>query len=168
VPSFVGAGDRFSSVFTVFFGEGVRIAVSPLDKARAVQVLLQKEDSANVPGVNFLMHFVVSLRSGKWVWAVDPSRHISQYAHNAWRIRTGVLSGDAVDVTQNTEGYLVVGTRSAWYASMVFDFVPWTPSGGKAFYRPLVALLFGRKRWELMEARRGLGHGTSKKHLTND
>src|SRR5713226_3116418 len=34
------------------------------------------------------------------LWAVDPSRHISQYAHTAWRIQDGVFSGRPTVISQ--------------------------------------------------------------------
>jgi ligand-binding sensor domain-containing protein len=40
------------------------------------------------------------------VWAVDPSRHVSQYAHTAWRIQDGVLGGTPFAIAQTTDGYL--------------------------------------------------------------
>jgi len=44
------------------------------------------------------------------LWAVDPSRHISQYGHTAWRIQDGVFSGTPHAITQTTDGYLWIGS----------------------------------------------------------
>ena len=44
-------------------------------------------------------------------WAVDPARHISQYAHSAWRTQDAVFNGSPVVITQTTDGYLWIGTN---------------------------------------------------------
>ena len=44
------------------------------------------------------------------VWALDPNRQISQYAHAAWRIQDGLFSSGPRTVVQTNDGYLWVGT----------------------------------------------------------
>ena len=62
------------------------------------------------------------------VWAVDPTRHISQYAHTAWRVQDGVFGGAPWAITQTTDGYLWIGTRTGLLRFDGVRFVPWTPS----------------------------------------
>ena len=40
----------------------------------------------------FILAFVI-LSFAKLSYGLDPSRHISQYAHTAWRIKDGIFSG---------------------------------------------------------------------------
>jgi ligand-binding sensor domain-containing protein len=56
--------------------------------------------------------------------AVDPSRYISQYAHNAWTIQDGYLAGAARSIGQTTDGYLWIGTGGDCCASMAFVSFP--------------------------------------------
>jgi signal transduction histidine kinase/ligand-binding sensor domain-containing protein len=46
------------------------------------------------------------------VWALDPNRQISQYAHNAWTIRDGYLSATPYSIAQTADGYLWIGTSA--------------------------------------------------------
>ncbi|HXC00022.1 MAG TPA: hypothetical protein VNU74_06440, partial [Terriglobales bacterium] len=52
----------------------------------------------------FLLLCVTSL------WAVDPNRQITQYAHTAWRVQDGIEVGTTV--TQTLDGYLWFGTSN--------------------------------------------------------
>ena len=56
------------------------------------------------------------------VWAVDPHRHITQYAHTAWRVQDGIEVGTTV--TQTLDGYLWFGTSNGL---MRFDGVRFVP-----------------------------------------
>jgi ligand-binding sensor domain-containing protein len=58
-------------------------------------------------------------------WAVDPSVHITQYAHTAWRIQDGLFAGYPTTITQTTDGYLWVGTASGRFRFDGVRFVPW-------------------------------------------
>jgi signal transduction histidine kinase/ligand-binding sensor domain-containing protein len=60
-------------------------------------------------------------------WALDPTRHISQYAHTAWRLQDGFLSGTPSALTQTSDGYLWIGTQGALFRFDGVRFVPWTP-----------------------------------------
>ena len=44
--------------------------------------------------------------------ALDPTRHISQYGHTAWRLQDGTLGGVPNAITQTADGYLWIGTQS--------------------------------------------------------
>ena len=52
---------------------------------------------------------------------VDPSRHITQYAHTAWRVQEGIFGGTPNAITQTPDGYLWIGTLDGSSALTVFD-----------------------------------------------
>lgn len=66
--------------------------------------------------------------------AVDPSRHISQYAHTACRIQDGFFTGAPNAITQTADGYLWVGTESGLVHFDGVRFVPWTPPEGTVLF----------------------------------
>jgi signal transduction histidine kinase/ligand-binding sensor domain-containing protein len=63
-------------------------------------------------------------------WAVDPSRHISQYAHTAWRVQDGIFTGAPSAITQTADGYLWVGTENGILRFDGVRFTPWSTSHG--------------------------------------
>jgi signal transduction histidine kinase/ligand-binding sensor domain-containing protein len=65
------------------------------------------------------------------VWAVDPTRHISQYAHNAWTIQDGYFNGVVHTIAQTSDGYLWLGTETGLFRFDGVRFVPWDPPGEK-------------------------------------
>jgi len=102
--------------------------VSPLEKRRADSA--PKAERSNIPRWHFLclLLFLFAVNSA---WAVDPIRHISQYAHTAWRIQDGVFSGAASAVTQTTDRYLWIGTEAGLVRFDGVRFVSWTPPDGQ-------------------------------------
>jgi signal transduction histidine kinase/ligand-binding sensor domain-containing protein len=62
---------------------------------------------------------------------LDPSRHISQYAHTSWRIQDGVFSGTPNAIAQTTDGYLWIGTQNGLLRFDGVRFVPWEPPAGQ-------------------------------------
>jgi signal transduction histidine kinase/ligand-binding sensor domain-containing protein len=101
------------------------------------------------------------------VWAVDPARHISQYAHTAWRIQDGVFSGAPNVISQTTDGYLWIGTQAGLVRFDGVRFVPWTPPDGNHLPSSNVISLLGARDgslWIGMEG--GLSHWDNG-HLTN-
>jgi signal transduction histidine kinase/ligand-binding sensor domain-containing protein len=74
----------------------------------------------------FLILITVNL-----TWAVDPTRHVSQYAHTAWRIQDGVFSESPDVVAQTTDGYLWIGTKSGLVRFDGVRFAPWIPPEGQ-------------------------------------
>jgi ligand-binding sensor domain-containing protein len=93
------------------------------------------------------------------LWAVDPSRHISQYGHTAWRIQDGVFNGSPFAVTQTTDGYLWIGTRAGLLCFDGVRFVPWTSPDGKYLPSSDIGSLLGARDgslWIGMEG--GLSH----------
>ena len=60
-------------------------------------------------------------------YGLDPSKRLTQYRHNAWRIQDGFFPGGPTWVSQTADGYLWVGT---WNDAFRFDgvrFVAWSP-----------------------------------------
>jgi signal transduction histidine kinase/ligand-binding sensor domain-containing protein len=79
----------------------------------------------------FLCFALVALT---WAGAagLDPSRKISQYAHNMWRIQDGYLPGPPEAITQTADGYLWIGTHAGLMRFDGVRFVPWaSPKGEK-------------------------------------
>jgi ligand-binding sensor domain-containing protein len=101
------------------------------------------------------------------LWAVDPSRHISQYAHTTWRIQDGVFSGAPHAITQTTDGYLWIGTEAGLLRFDGVRFVPWTSPDGTHLPSSYVSSLLGARDgslWIGMEG--GLSHWDNQ-HLTS-
>ncbi len=65
------------------------------------------------------------------VWAVDPSRRISQYGHTSWRIQDGAFSGEPQAIAQTADGYLWIATLAGLVRFDGVRFVSWTPLDGK-------------------------------------
>jgi signal transduction histidine kinase/ligand-binding sensor domain-containing protein len=66
------------------------------------------------------------------VAALDPSRKISQYGHNMWRIQDGYLPAPPEAIAQTEDGYLWIGTHAGLFRFDGVRFGPWTsPSGEK-------------------------------------
>jgi signal transduction histidine kinase/ligand-binding sensor domain-containing protein len=63
------------------------------------------------------------------VWAVDPNRHISQYAHNSWTAQDGFLPGSANAIAQTADGYLWIGTSAGLVRFDGIRFIPWDAPG---------------------------------------
>src|SRR5262245_56725631 len=60
--------------------------------------------------------------------ADDPVRPLSQYAHTAWRVQDGSLSGTPNAIAQTSDGYLWVGTSTGLLRFDGIRFVPWASS----------------------------------------
>ncbi len=138
--------------------------MSPLEKRRADSV--SEAETSNIPRSYFLclLLFLFAVNS---VWAVDPSRHISQYAHTAWRIQDGVFGGAPNAITQTADGYLWIGTVAGLLRFDGVRFVPWIPSGGQHLPSSNITSLLGARDgslWIGMEG--GLSHWDHQ-HLTN-
>jgi len=66
------------------------------------------------------------------VAGLDPSRKISQYAHNMWRIQDGYLPAPPEAIAQTVDGYLWIGTHAGLVRFDGVRFVPWaSPKGEK-------------------------------------
>ena len=72
---------------------------------------------------------LLSFLSVSPVWAVDPNRHISQYAHYSWSIQDGHLPGAASALAQTGDGYLWIGTSAGLVRFDGIRFVAWHAPG---------------------------------------
>ena len=104
--------------------------------------------------------------------ALDPSLHITQYAHRTWTIREGFTKGRVVAITQTTDGYLWLGTESGLLRFDGVRAVPWVPPEGVRLPSPGVhSLLTGHDGTLWIGTMRGLvgwksGRATEYKQLT--
>src|SRR5919206_750156 len=63
--------------------------------------------------------------------ALDPALDVSQYAHNAWKVREGFFKDSINSIAQTPDGYLWLGTQ---FGLLRFDGVrnaPWQPPPGQ-------------------------------------
>src|SRR5277367_2135970 len=77
-----------------------------------------------------LLLFFLLLHAATSVWAVDPDRRISQYAHTAWRTKDGVFSGSPIVTAQTTDGYVWIGTSTGLVRFDGVHFAVWSPPAG--------------------------------------
>ena len=77
------------------------------------------------------------------LWAVDPTTHISQYVHTAWRIQDGFFSGAPNATTQTADGYLWIGTQNGLFRFDGVRFTPVVPASGKLASSGVFSLLGG-------------------------
>jgi hypothetical protein len=112
--------------------------VNCLDDPRANCVTKTKK--LKIPP-SFLVCFLLYFFAANSASAVDPSRHISQYAHTAWRIQDGVFSGAPNAITQTMDDICGLERKPVCCASMAF-----VSSRGllrmESICRPLISLLF--------------------------
>jgi signal transduction histidine kinase/ligand-binding sensor domain-containing protein len=66
------------------------------------------------------------------VFALDPSRNLTQYAHTAWRVRDGYLSTSPLAIAQTKDGELWIGGEGGLLRFDGVQFSPWTPPEGQA------------------------------------
>jgi len=99
--------------------------------------------------------------------AVDPNRHISQYAHTAWRIQDGVFRGAPFAITQTSDGYIWIGTVSGLVRFDGVRFVPWVSTDGVQLPSLEIYSLSGARDGSLwIGTRDGLSHLVNQ-HLVN-
>ncbi len=116
---------------------------------------------------SFVVCVLLLLLFATSAWAVDPTRHISQNAHTAWRIQDGVFSGAPNAISQTTDGYLWIGTQAGLLRFDGVRFAPWTPPDGKHLPSSNITSLLGARDgslWIGMEG--GLSHWDNR-DLTN-
>jgi hypothetical protein len=70
------------------------------------------------------------------VWAVDPGKHISQYAHTAWQVQDGIFRGTPRVFAQAADGYIWIGTTDGMVRFDGVRFVPWVPPNGQQLPSP--------------------------------
>jgi ligand-binding sensor domain-containing protein len=75
--------------------------------------------------------------------ALDPTKHISQYTHTAWRIQDGAFAGAPNAITQTADGYLWIGTLAGLVRFDGVRFVPWTTPDKKTLLGSDIYSLLG-------------------------
>jgi signal transduction histidine kinase/ligand-binding sensor domain-containing protein len=95
--------------------------------------------------------------------ALDPVKRISQYAHTAWRLHDGALSGAPNAITQTRDGYLWIGTDGGLVRFDGVRFVPWSPANGKHLSDPRIIALLGSRDGTLW-----IGTATGPVHWTGN
>jgi len=73
--------------------------------------------------------------------ALDPSQHITQYAHRSWTVRGGFTKGPLLAITQTTDGYLWLGTGSGLVRFDGVRAAPWLPPESARLPSPVVRSL---------------------------
>jgi len=79
----------------------------------------------------FLPVFVIVWLQAAPAWALDPARHITQYAHIAWRIEDGAFISSPFTIVQTPDGYMWIGTAGGVLQFDGVHFAPWTPGHGQ-------------------------------------
>jgi signal transduction histidine kinase/ligand-binding sensor domain-containing protein len=91
--------------------------------------------------------------------ALDPTRHISQYGHSAWRVQDGFLNAGVYRITQTADGYLWIGTQNGLVRFDGVRFVPWVPPAGQSLPSSIITSLLGARDGSLwIGTTSGLSH----------
>src|SRR5215831_3115002 len=111
-----------------------------------------------------LFLFLFSVAS---LWAVDPDRKLSQYAHSSWLIRDGFLAGIPRVFSQTGDGYIWIGTSAGLWRFDGVRFDRWNPPNGEQLTSPRINSLLGGTDGSLwIGTANGLSHWQNN-HLTN-
>ncbi len=99
--------------------------------------------------------------------AIEPTHHVSQYVHTAWRIQDGFLNGIPTAITQTLDGYIWIGTQSGLMRFDGIRFVPWEPPNGEHLLSTRIDALVGARDGSLwIGTAGGLSHWQNN-HLVN-
>ena len=99
--------------------------------------------------------------------ALDPTSHVSQYRHNAWRMQDGLLRGQPNVITQTSDGYIWVGTAAGLMRFDGVRLIPWEPPAGSQLPSHNVrALLAARDGSLWIGTDAGLSHWTQQNLVT--
>jgi signal transduction histidine kinase/ligand-binding sensor domain-containing protein len=77
------------------------------------------------------------------VAGLDPSRKISQYGHNMWRIQDGYLPASPEAIAQTKDGYLWIGTHAGLVRFDGVRFVPWASTSRERLPSDQIHYLLG-------------------------
>jgi len=95
---------------------------------------------------SFCLFTVFSLLPLVRTHALDPSLHISQYGHTAWRIQDGFFNGAPTAIAQTADGYLWVGTADGLFRFDGARFVPFAdPAGQNDLQSAEISALLGAR-----------------------
>jgi len=76
---------------------------------------------------------------------LDPDRHLSQYAHTAWRLQDGAFSGRPNAIVQTADGYVWIGTGAGLVRFDGVRFTPWSPPAGEQLPSSRIASLLSAR-----------------------
>jgi signal transduction histidine kinase/ligand-binding sensor domain-containing protein len=88
-----------------------------------------------------IVAFALALLWAPLAFALNPSRQITQYGHNAWRMQEGFV-GPANAVAQTPDGYLWIATNMGLIRFDGVRFVPWADLPGQPLPDSRVNMLF--------------------------
>jgi len=99
--------------------------------------------------------------------AIEPTHHVTQYVHTAWRIQDGFLNGIPTAITQTLDGYIWIGTQSGLMRFDGIRFLPWEPPNGEHLLSTRIDALVGDRDGSLwIGTAGGLSHWQNN-HLVN-
>jgi signal transduction histidine kinase len=91
-------------------------------------------------GCSVLTFFLCAPAAG-----LNPNSQVSQYAHTAWRVQDGLITGPSFGLAQTKDGYLWIGTQSGILRFDGVRFVPWiTPDNERLQHSNIISLLGSR------------------------
>jgi ligand-binding sensor domain-containing protein len=100
-----------------------------------------------------LLLFLLLFPALNSLWALDPSKQITQYAHTSWRRQDGIFNGTTTSITQTTDGYVWIGTVAGLIRFDGVRFVKWNPPDGSLLFVAVHGhhLCFRDRRWEPLD-----------------
>ncbi len=112
-----------------------------------------------------LLSFVAA--SSDCLVAIEPTHHVTQYVHTAWRIQDGFLNAIPTAVTQTLDGYIWIGTQSGLIRFDGIRFVPWEPPNGEHLLSTRIDTLVGARDGSLWIGTAGGLSRWQNNHLVN-
>jgi len=85
--------------------------------------------------------FFISCCACGSLFALDPNRLTTQYAHTSWRVQDGIFTAQPTAIAQTSDGYLWIGTENGLVRFDGVRFVSWASSDGQQFTKPVYSLL---------------------------
>ena len=116
--------------------------MDPLEK-RPANFVTQAQRLKIPRSLSFSFLFLLFVVSS--ISAVDPNRHISQYAHTSWRTQDGVFNGSPIVLAQTTDGYLWIGTNLGLVGFDGVRFASWSPPEGRRLLDSRILALLGAR-----------------------